>query len=46
MEEQVGGAESSPGVNDDACAQSTERKDDNMVTSTEESEWDKLLRVR
>uniref|UniRef100_A0A6P4A959 protein CHROMATIN REMODELING 4 isoform X1 n=1 Tax=Ziziphus jujuba TaxID=326968 RepID=A0A6P4A959_ZIZJJ len=44
--EEQGGAEASPGVNDDICTQSSERKDDNIVTVTEENEWDRLLRVR
>ncbi|KAK6917005.1 Zinc finger, PHD-finger [Dillenia turbinata] len=29
---------------DDVCAQSSEKKDDNMVNTTEENEWDRLLR--
>lgn len=44
--EEQGGAEASPGVNDDIFSPSLEKKDDNMVAVTEENEWDRLLRVR
>ncbi|KAL5577428.1 hypothetical protein UlMin_019127 [Ulmus minor] len=40
------GAESPQGVSDDICPQSSERKEDNAVTVTEENEWDRLLRLR
>ncbi|CAK7355848.1 unnamed protein product [Dovyalis caffra] len=43
--EEQGGAES-PVVVDVACGQNPERKEDNVVNVTEESEWDRLLRVR
>ncbi|XP_009618374.1 protein CHROMATIN REMODELING 4 isoform X1 [Nicotiana tomentosiformis] len=44
-EEQVGIA-SHMVVSEDTCVQNVEKKEDNMVGSTEENEWDKLLRVR
>ncbi|KAL1223993.1 Protein CHROMATIN REMODELING 4 [Cardamine amara subsp. amara] len=44
-EEQVG-AESPALVTDDTGEQSSERKDDDVVTFTEENEWDRLLRMR
>ncbi|XP_023639806.1 protein CHROMATIN REMODELING 4 isoform X2 [Capsella rubella] len=44
-EEQVE-AESPALVTDDADEQSSERKDDDVVTCTEENEWDRLLRMR
>ncbi|KAJ9168494.1 hypothetical protein P3X46_020009 [Hevea brasiliensis] len=44
-EEQVG-AESPPVVADDICGQNPDNKEDNVVTSTEENEWDRLLRSR
>ncbi|KAJ7942565.1 Protein CHROMATIN REMODELING 4 [Quillaja saponaria] len=44
-EEQGGGASPS-GVTDAICAQNSERKEENVVTISEESEWDRLLRVR
>lgn len=40
------GVESPVGASDDICVQNTERKEDNMVTVTEENEWDRLLRLR
>ncbi|GMN64032.1 hypothetical protein TIFTF001_033108 [Ficus carica] len=40
------GAAESPGMNDDMSAQSSDKKDDNVATVTEENEWDRLLRVR
>ncbi|KAF2283012.1 hypothetical protein GH714_043435 [Hevea brasiliensis] len=43
-EEQVG-AESPPVVAD-ICGQNPDNKEDNVVTSTEENEWDRLLRSR
>ncbi|KAJ8545179.1 hypothetical protein K7X08_017762 [Anisodus acutangulus] len=33
-------------VSEDTCVQNVEKKEDNLVSSTEENEWDKLLRVR
>ncbi|KAK4368281.1 hypothetical protein RND71_012073 [Anisodus tanguticus] len=33
-------------VSEDTCVQNVENKEDNLVSSTEENEWDKLLRVR
>ncbi|CDY67658.1 BnaA09g53540D, partial [Brassica napus] len=44
-EEQVG-AESPPLVADDTDEHSSERKDDDVVTFTEENDWDRLLRMR
>lgn len=44
-EEQVG-AESPALVTDDTVEQSSERKDDDVVSLTEENEWDRLLRMR
>uniref|UniRef100_A0A5B7BE01 Protein CHROMATIN REMODELING 4 n=1 Tax=Davidia involucrata TaxID=16924 RepID=A0A5B7BE01_DAVIN len=44
--EEQGGTESPPVVTDDICAQNSENKEDNLVSGTEENEWDKLLRVR
>lgn len=41
-----GGAESPSVVAEDICGQNPERKEDNVVTATEENEWDRLLRVR
>ncbi|KAI7999975.1 Protein CHROMATIN REMODELING 4 [Camellia lanceoleosa] len=41
--EEQGGAESPPVVADGPCAQSSERKEDNPVNGTEESEWGRLL---
>eukprot|EP00258_Populus_trichocarpa_P037441 XP_024453460.1 protein CHROMATIN REMODELING 4 isoform X2 [Populus trichocarpa] len=43
--EEQGGAES-PVVVDDTCGQNPERKEENVINVTEESEWDRLLRVR
>ncbi|GLT98846.1 hypothetical protein SLE2022_163230 [Rubroshorea leprosula] len=43
--EEQGGGESPPVVTDDCLAPCTE-KEDNMINSTEENEWDRLLRVR
>ncbi|XP_022146554.1 protein CHROMATIN REMODELING 4 isoform X3 [Momordica charantia] len=40
------GAESPTGVNDDICAQNSERKEDNALAGAEENEWDRLLRIR
>ena len=45
IEEQVVD-ESPPHGTDDMSTQNSERKDENMLTGTEENEWDKLLRVR
>ncbi|CAN4081812.1 unnamed protein product [Withania somnifera] len=44
-EEQAGIA-SDMVVTEDACVQNVEKKEDNLVSSSEENEWDKLLRVR
>ncbi|CAH8289279.1 unnamed protein product [Eruca vesicaria subsp. sativa] len=44
-EEQVG-AESPALVTDDTDEQSSERKDDDAVSFTEENDWDRLLRMR
>lgn len=44
--EEPGGAESPPIITDEIFAQSSERKEDNVVAGTEENEWDRLLRVR
>lgn len=33
-------------VSEDTCVQNVEKKEDNLVSSSEENEWDKLLRVR
>ncbi|GKV17995.1 hypothetical protein SLEP1_g28434 [Rubroshorea leprosula] len=44
--EEQGGGESPPVVNDDFSAPNTEKKEDNSVNSSEENEWDRLLRVR
>ncbi|XP_010538629.1 PREDICTED: protein CHROMATIN REMODELING 4 [Tarenaya hassleriana] len=44
--EEQGGAESPALMTDDTGAQSSERKEDDMVNVTEENEWDRLLRVR
>ncbi|XP_059287252.1 protein CHROMATIN REMODELING 4 isoform X1 [Lycium ferocissimum] len=33
-------------VSEDTCVQNVEKKEDNLVSSTEENEWDKLLKVR
>ncbi|KAL7206820.1 hypothetical protein ACSBR2_019512 [Camellia fascicularis] len=41
--EEQGGAESPPVVANDPCAQSSEKKEDNPVNGTEESEWGRLL---
>ncbi|GAV81101.1 SNF2_N domain-containing protein/Helicase_C domain-containing protein/Chromo domain-containing protein/PHD domain-containing protein/DUF1087 domain-containing protein [Cephalotus follicularis] len=40
------GAESPPIVTDDISVQNSERREDTVVTGTEENEWDRLLRVR
>ncbi|KAG7532703.1 Zinc finger FYVE/PHD-type [Arabidopsis thaliana x Arabidopsis arenosa] len=40
------GAESPALVTDDTDEQSSERKDDDVVNSIEENEWDRLLRMR
>ena len=44
-EEQVR-AESPAMVTDDTDEQSSERKDDDVVSFTEENDWDRLLRMR
>ncbi|KAF7842962.1 protein CHROMATIN REMODELING 4 [Senna tora] len=44
--EEHGAGESPPCGTDDICTQNSERKEDNVVISTEENEWDRLLRVR
>ncbi|KAG6641461.1 protein CHROMATIN REMODELING 4-like isoform X2 [Carya illinoinensis] len=44
--EEQGGAESPPIVTDEIFAQSSERKEDNVVAGMEENEWDRLLRLR
>lgn len=44
-EEQVG-AESPALVTDDTDEHSLERKDDDVVSFTEENDWDRLLRMR
>ncbi|PHU03008.1 hypothetical protein BC332_28259 [Capsicum chinense] len=33
-------------MSEDACVQDVEKKEDNLSSSNEEDEWDKLLRVR
>ncbi|CAI9760022.1 unnamed protein product [Fraxinus pennsylvanica] len=35
-----------PEATSETCAQSSEKKDDNLVCNNEENEWDRLLRVR
>ncbi|XP_077244441.1 protein CHROMATIN REMODELING 4-like [Tasmannia lanceolata] len=42
--EEQGGSEMLPSNN--VCAQSSEKKEDPMISRTEENEWDRLLRVR
>ncbi|CAN4080377.1 unnamed protein product [Withania somnifera] len=44
-EEQAGIA-SDMVVSEDTCVQNVEKKEDNLVSSSEENEWDKLLKVR
>lgn len=44
-EEQAGIA-SDMVVSEDTCVQNVEKKEDNLASSSEENEWDKLLRVR
>ncbi|KAA8537227.1 hypothetical protein F0562_029705 [Nyssa sinensis] len=44
--EEQAGTESPPVANDDNDAQNSEKKEDNLVSVTEENEWDRLLRVR
>ncbi|XP_059625437.1 protein CHROMATIN REMODELING 4 isoform X2 [Cornus florida] len=44
--EMPGGTESPPVVTDDMFSQASEKKEDNLVSGTEENEWDRLLRVR
>ncbi|XP_038680111.1 protein CHROMATIN REMODELING 4-like isoform X2 [Tripterygium wilfordii] len=44
--EEQGGAESPTVVADDISVKDSERKEDNLVTVTEENEWDRLLRLR
>ncbi|XP_077253431.1 protein CHROMATIN REMODELING 4-like isoform X2 [Tasmannia lanceolata] len=44
--EEQGVSEMLPSVAGDVCAQSSEKKVDPMITSTEENEWDRLLRMR
>ncbi|XP_052203689.1 protein CHROMATIN REMODELING 4 isoform X3 [Diospyros lotus] len=44
--EEHGGLESPPILADDPCEQNPKKKEDTPVNSTEENEWDRLLRVR
>ncbi|OVA03206.1 SNF2-related [Macleaya cordata] len=44
--EEQGGTELAPAVPGDVSVQSPEKKEDNAVSSTEENEWDRLLRLR
>ncbi|XP_038691131.1 protein CHROMATIN REMODELING 4-like isoform X2 [Tripterygium wilfordii] len=44
--EEQGGSESPTVVADDVSVQNSERQEENLVTVTEENEWDRLLRVR
>ncbi|XP_058072116.1 protein CHROMATIN REMODELING 4 isoform X2 [Magnolia sinica] len=44
--EEQGGTELLPSMTSDVCAQSSEKKEDHTISSNEENEWDRLLRVR
>lgn len=44
--EEQGAAESPAIITDDASAQNSEKKEDNVAVVAEENEWDRLLRVR
>lgn len=44
--DEQGGAESPQVANDNASAQNSEKKEENVGAAAEENEWDKLLRVR
>lgn len=44
--EEQAGTVSAPSANNDTSEQSFEKKVDNLISINEESEWDKLLRVR
>lgn len=44
--EEHGVGESPPDGTDDVCTLNSEKKEDNVVIGNEETEWDRLLRVR
>uniref|UniRef100_A0A1D1YFN8 CHD3-type chromatin-remodeling factor PICKLE n=1 Tax=Anthurium amnicola TaxID=1678845 RepID=A0A1D1YFN8_9ARAE len=46
LTEEQGGGESLPNIVGDGGVQTSDAKEDNLVTNTEENEWDRLLRVR
>ncbi|MQL84938.1 hypothetical protein Taro_017457 [Colocasia esculenta] len=46
VNEEQGGSESLPTIAGDGSVQTSDVKDDSIVTNTEENEWDRLLRVR